>query len=425
MRIKSTLLMALLIVAFLASPVLAGITFQVNDKNYAPHFSPTLEAGVTSVPVDVISYMYGAKVIIEEDSNICISKNDLLLEMWVGQQDVLLNGEAGKDLPRSPELVGNQILVPFRAVSEMLGAEIGWNQKERKILVQYHEAKNNMTPLEVLTRSSQSMADINSYKMRAGIDMIIDVNIPGEMPQQQKMTTLIDASLQENPLLMYMEIKMIPEEPLNDQELVSEIVFNEEGFFLYIPEAGWVLFDIPGLDMKDLVEEYGSQDPVKTAEQMQELGALFSFAPDQSREGKNYWVVKVTLDPASFSKMMASLGEQLSQMGIGLADHGGQDMNQVLQDMLENMELFMVYDLWVNQDTFMMEYMDLIADIAMVMDIPDPDMPGKAQISMQQQASYEIYDFGVSFQVPEITDFLTMDQFMTEMLTLAPEPETL
>lgn len=62
------------------------------------------------------------------------SGNKTVLDMWIGKQVGKMNGRDW-DMGKAPQIVNGRTLVPLRAISEGLGADVGWEGATKKITI--------------------------------------------------------------------------------------------------------------------------------------------------------------------------------------------------------------------------------------------------------------------------------------------------
>jgi hypothetical protein len=90
-----------------------------------------------------------------------------------------------------------------------------------------------------------------------------------------------------DPMVMYMKQTAVVEAPDAaapvGQTVVSEMVLNQDGMFMTMPEIGWVKMDMAGLDIKELMKQSMTQDPASALQQMKDMGMSVSFGQDQEK----------------------------------------------------------------------------------------------------------------------------------------------
>lgn len=392
--IKRVCGLTLALMLLMCTPVLAYVGFDINGRDYISSSAPVLRDGITSATAQMIAKTLGAQLTIEGDK-ITLIENQDVLQMTVGNQTALLNGKE-KHMSCAPELSGENVLLPVRFVYECFGAKVNWLSDEQKVAVTYMETRNNMLPEDMLAESSRVMLANNTYKISVDVKADIDVNTKETGKEAQtassKMTGHIDGSIQYKPIVMYLKQNMkmdVPEAGADAIDMTTEMVMNADGLYMTLPEQGWVKMEIPGMDMEKLMEQSMAQDPISSMKQMKEAGMAVAFDNDGQRNGQKYWIVDVTMSPDAMNKYLQGSAGEIP------------GLDQSLLDMYKNLSLDMTYQTWINQKTLTADYMVLNAKYNFGMDSTEGENPG--HMDMDMDASYQLYDFGVSINVPDVS----------------------
>jgi hypothetical protein len=168
------------------------------------------------------------------------------------------------------------------------------------------------------------------------------------------------------------------------------------------------------MDIAALMEQSGSQNVVDSIQQMKDAGVLMSYANDQIKDGKEYWVINVTMGPKTFQNYYQNMMKQIPALNT---DTSGTDtptdFQNTMKDTLNNLQADMVYNLWIDKESFLSKFMDLDAKINMSMKAPDENQKiTKVDMQMNEKVLYEIYDFGGTFIVPDVSGAMSMTEFM-------------
>ncbi|MGI6413478.1 MAG: stalk domain-containing protein [Syntrophomonadaceae bacterium] len=418
---RIVLIIALCSLFFLTTPVFAEVRLDVNGRVYQPDHNPVLEEGITRVSLDVIENTLGCTVSLENES-IIIQENQDLLTMTIGSNKALYNEEE-IEMPVGPEIVDGQTYVPLRFILESFGSEVLWEGETKTVKVNYNETRNNMTALDILLQSSQKMNEAGSYKMvvNAKYDMDVTMEQEGKEPENMliKSDSQIEGWVQMEPILMYlkqMTTVNMPEAPQpGTQELEMEMLLNEEGMYMTMPEIGWVKLDFMGSDLQDLLQQSMTEDPAATMQQMKDMAMSVSFANDQEVEGAKYWVVKARLgNDALESDYYTQILEKLPVM----------DNDQQLKELMDSLLIDMSYLTWINQETLFNDYMEVNGAIRMKMDIPatGENAGGNMFMAMNMDADYALSDYGQSFTIPDVSQAISWEDMMPSVTEPIEEP---
>lgn len=409
---KFCIILSFILVLILATPAFGSVALDVNGMAYKPSSEIYLENGVTLVPLDVISDFLGCEAAVGED--IRLTENDNSLKMAVGNTTAILNGTA-RTMPVAPRMIEGQVYVPLRFVLESLGAQVGWNGETRQVSVTYSETRNGMTAEEIMAKSSAAMTEANQSKMLVDLQSKIKLNadLPGAeaMNMSMDMKGTIEAWMQLEPVVMYMKQNMnidVPNLPVPaPQAMQTEMVLNQGGMFMTMPDIGWVKMDFDGLDLDELMQQSMTQDPAATMQQMRDMGMIVALAQDKEKDGKKYWVLKAAMAGNILdSKYFQQITQQVPTLPEGMD----------LEQLLKNLDVDLAYDVWIDQETFYTDYMNLSGDIKFAMNLPatEETPAGPMEMAMTIQAFYTMSDYGQEFTIPDVTSARDFEEVLAE-----------
>ncbi|MEN6461631.1 MAG: copper amine oxidase N-terminal domain-containing protein [Syntrophomonas sp.] len=415
MKRKLVMMFTMLFLMVMATPVLASVNLNINGNPFTPTAAPQLEEGITSVPVYVIARTLGADVTVD-NNQIVINENGNILKMTIGNCNATYNGQ-NKLMPKAAEIVNGEVMVPVRFITEIFDASIDWQSKDQTVAVKYQEKRDGLLADEMLTKASKAMEKYNTYKMKVNMDMSNQIEAEGQESQTMDMTNRMEMAYQQQPLLMYIKQEisgLAGQDEEKIENITSESLINKDGFYMTMPDQGWVKMEIPGMDIATLMEQSGNQNVVDYIQQMKDAGVVMSYANDQVKDGKEYWVINVTMGPKTFQNFYQNMIKQIPALNADTTDtETSADFQNVMKDVLNNLQADMVYNLWIDKETLLTKFMDLDAKINMSMKAPDENQKiTKVDMKMKEKAAYEIYDLGGSFTVPDVSGAMSMTEFM-------------
>jgi hypothetical protein len=422
MKKRLVLMFTLFFILVMAFPALAEVQLNVNGKDYNPGVSLPIEDGRTLVPANIAARTIGAEYTVQ-DKQIEFNKNGNILQMTEGSLVALYNGEKC-NMPVAPQSKEGEILVPLRFVCESFSAQVVWQAEPRTVAIQYQEKRNGMTPDEMLGKSSQVLSDANSYRMNMDTKMAIEVKTPGEENETANMDTSSSANCayQAKPLVMYIKQQVSGSDSGSGEKIENietEMLMDETGVYMTMPETGWVKMDLPGLDLKTLIEQSGSQDIMSSINKMKESGVLLNYGNDAEKDGQKYWVLNITMSPDSFQNYLQAMMKDLPAM---FNAESTTEQQSVLNDLFNNMKMDMFYRMWIDQNTYLPRFMDVNTKIDLTMKINDGEKTSEAFMKCNQDATCEMYDFGISFTVPDVSSAISMTEYMEKQIQ-ATQPE--
>lgn len=402
MRKCLLIFLTLLVLLAFTIPASAAVNLNVNGNTYQPATSLQLQEGTTMVPLYVIERLAGADITIS-DQSITIQENDKTMTLTVGSTQATLNDDL-VTLLQAPAILNDEIMVPIRAVMEGLGATIDWEGETHTVIVSFQEQRNNMTPEDMLLKSTEALTAYNTYKAKVDMHQNMQMLNPntGEA-EQVEMQMLMEMAIQNDPILAYIKAEgvNVTDELIQPEDMNMEMVINEDGMFMTMPGEGWVKLPMQGMDIGALLKE-SSQDPLESLQQLSETGALLSFGRDQEIDGQLYWVLNATMGPDSFSQLLNQvLGDIPLTEGQGSSEELG-----ILNKLFNEMRADIFYNMLINQETLIPEFMNSYTTMEINTQIPNPDTEEAIliDIDLQQIASYEYYDLGEPIVVPDLSE---------------------
>ncbi|RXT14933.1 N-acetylmuramoyl-L-alanine amidase [Ammoniphilus sp. CFH 90114] len=137
-RLGIGMLLILLLIPWTSAMVHAEtntIQLMLEGQTLKPDVPPKLVQGRTMVPIRIVAEELGAEVGWDnQQRKVSIKSNAVDLTMHIGQKKAIVNGkEVAMDVP--PMLDKGRTLVPLRFVGESLGTTIGWEQDTRTVIV--------------------------------------------------------------------------------------------------------------------------------------------------------------------------------------------------------------------------------------------------------------------------------------------------
>lgn len=105
----------------------------VDGKELYSDVKPVIKDGRTLLPVRALCEAINADVEWDDKSKtVKISAKDKEVSMKIGEKDILVNNKKQSiDVPAI--IVSGRTMLPLRAVGEIIGAEVEWNEKDRRI----------------------------------------------------------------------------------------------------------------------------------------------------------------------------------------------------------------------------------------------------------------------------------------------------
>jgi len=96
------------------------------------------QSGRTLLPIrSLIETMGGTVGWSQSDSKVTLTYNGTIVEMWVGNKTIKVNG-ISKTVDVAPMTINGRTMVPVRFASENLGATVDWVESTQTVIISYH-----------------------------------------------------------------------------------------------------------------------------------------------------------------------------------------------------------------------------------------------------------------------------------------------
>ena len=108
----------------------------LNDKSYTLEQAPTIVNDNTLVPIRFVTEALGGNVKWDDkERKVTVLRGDKLIDLWIDNADLLVNGDR-VTAEVSPKIMNNVTMVPLRLISEKLGFKVGWEPKNYGITIE-------------------------------------------------------------------------------------------------------------------------------------------------------------------------------------------------------------------------------------------------------------------------------------------------
>lgn len=137
---KLLCLLTLLVLIIGSLPISAAggeVSVTVNGKDVVFDQPPIIESGRTLVPMRAIFEALGYEVVWDNGMiDVYNSDGDNVMTLWVDNK-YMWTEKADVTLDVAPKIVNSRTLVPVRAISESIGANVVWDNSTRTVIIKY------------------------------------------------------------------------------------------------------------------------------------------------------------------------------------------------------------------------------------------------------------------------------------------------
>ena len=342
--------------------------------------------------------------------------------------------------------VGQTGNVPIRQFFEARGGEVEWNAQNRQVVVIWEGNIGNEAATEepaapgrsadeLMLRTLERSQEANTYRMQGNMSVDMNISVPGEAPERVEMGMAIDGVFQYDPLAMHMKISMdlsallgelTPEElaelaalGIDAGAMVTETVLvNGVGYTRMPGFDQWVIDDLSGTDIMEELNDLFQLSPQQYMEMMQQFGIANVLGADAVIGGVEFYTVRNNIDSATFRNIIEEmLGdfslESLMPVDMGLSEDELEEAQMLIEAMLQNMQANLVLVSYINKETLMTERMTMQMNINL--SIPAdaiPELEGPVSIAVSMNGYFNISDYGVELQLPDVSNAITQAEFL-------------
>ena len=165
------IMFALIVALLVTTPVFATPQVFVDGQGLVSDVSPTIENGVTLVPLRAIFQSLGAEVNWDGTTQtVTATKSSTTVKLIIGQKTAYKNGNP-VDLQVPGKIVNGSTLVPLRFVSEALGAKVDWDGATQTITITSSQSASDVIKVHFL---DVGQADCIYIDLPADNDILID-----------------------------------------------------------------------------------------------------------------------------------------------------------------------------------------------------------------------------------------------------------
>nr|WP_312577308.1 copper amine oxidase N-terminal domain-containing protein [Sedimentibacter sp.] len=371
----------------------------------------------TQVPFRATLEQFGAKVDWNNETYTAIAtKNDITVEVPVGQNYIIKNGEK-IDTDTAAIIENNRTYLPIRAVVEAFGSEVQWDEGLKTVVI-------TSTPIDakaILMDAYAKSADWDSYDSSIVMDM--SVPVPDENGNVQNMAMKMNMSL--TAFTKPQKIKVTSNlamdfagQTINQPVMDMYVTIDDNNFVTYMGaydaagKQSWTKSTIEDALLSEL-SSYDMQANLELTEKYTKDVKYFGKYTDES--GKTLLRIQNTLSGEIYTELLGTYIEQLA---------GSTNSDDILAaDMLNNLGDFK-FIMYVDEATGeIVKYeMDLSSIFASMFNgVSDND-----SISQEDQAALEMLKDMKATMIMNITSVNQSEEFVIPQEVLdAPEASDL
>lgn len=297
---------------------------------------------------------------------------------------------------------------------------------------------------EILVLANKKLEEEKTYKAKGTFDMNMKMNVEGLpagdesekmlMDQGMNVDMLVDFDMQaENPDKAYMkEVIKSDTEELQEEETV-EIYMDGPIMYQKMGLSGdkWIKNDMSSVYSK--IQSLQGSNPQNmtqlTDEQLKFFKDYAGFGEDIKKNGKEYYVITLDIDKEAYKKFYEEYTKEIIDASVNASLEQKSEVKdlepqneaevemakQFVSQMINNMNMEISYEFYINKRTKCYESMDMTMSMYMNMDSlvqmmaqmseEDTDLSNiKMEMVTNMKGQFNYFDFGKKVVFPQITE---------------------
>lgn len=327
------------------------------------------------------------------------------------------------------------------------------NENQANILISYAKnvykrifMRNGLSASDMLILSNEKNAENETYKQKGVMEMGIKMNIDGipqeEMENNQDIANfmnegtsmIIDIDTQvQNPDKAY--VKEIIKSSEIEESIVQEIEIFMDGSTMYTKMVGsnkWIKQDISSL-MNQIQSLSNNNEPYKMSQLSDEELKFYKnyaiFEDDTQINNKEYYVISIAIDKDTFKEYyMEIIGKTLDSIvelqtnNLQLQediDFDEEEYRQMMMQIINQMEVEINYEFYINKDTNTYDKMSIVEDLYMDIDnsvlmTEEENTDMSLEMITHIEGEFDFYDFNkeINFPIIEAEDIMDTTELM-------------
>lgn len=233
-----TILSLVLLFICTFSTAASDISIKVNNKYIASDVTPFIKSGTTYVPIRFVANALNVDYVNWNSNNqsVSIKDSDTSILLFVNKNYAYVNNEY-KTLTNNALLVNERTFVPIRFISEILGADVKWNEDTYTVSITTNSNQNttSSSPSKNPSNSSSNNSVTNNYDQDAvyWLSRIIEAEAGGE-PFKGKVAV-------GEVILNRVESEEFP-------DTIWEVIFDKQFGIQFEPVANGSIYNTPSKD---------------------------------------------------------------------------------------------------------------------------------------------------------------------------------
>ncbi|MGE5417582.1 MAG: copper amine oxidase N-terminal domain-containing protein [Acidobacteriota bacterium] len=366
-------------------PIMVKVNF--NGQQYVPQDAPRFINGTLYTSAVMVARLLGAEYTVS-GNYITIIENKSTLRITLGSTKVMFNGQEAL-MPKAAVMSNGVPMLPLRFAFEQFSAQVKYNTVSQTVSIDRQESRDGIWPKDLLNTSGRAVNKKDLVKFLLTSDESVSSTKDGA--SNRKVTSRdVCTYMQGDPLVFYTKGTESYVEDDKERGYYFEALTRNGVEYLKVPTVGWTI-----APPRDSVRDYGvdimsDNFDLGYDDDLDDLGALITFANDQEKDGKKYWVVEVTLGAAALQSELDN-----SHDFAGIVKN-----NPEVSKMMKNGRFERVCRVWINKNTMLMDYYEI--NLSLEMKYVDPKSKMRIYMFSTQMKTKYAFSYDIKFDVPDV-----------------------
>lgn len=337
-----------------ASAAETAVGLQVNGVRLYPEVAPQLLNNRTMVPIRAVSEALGADVAWDAATRtITLTKGARVIRLEIDSRTATIDGNP-VTLDAPPTIVGGRTLVPLRFVSEGFGAEVAWQGDARTAVVKLVERQGGKTPEEFLAAANAAAAKVRTYRFRG----TMTVQAPG-VPE---LVTHLEGMVR-TPTDTYAKATVPGENPSFEMLSVGGKTYQRIG------NQSWVELQPLQAQLGHFQGQQGTT-PAAAMTLARSVGAAYAYGNPVQVNGRPHRRVVLVFDREQLrTHILGTVRAALEQGALAMAPDEATKAEMQLALLETSLDMDMTMEQWVDEQTLLPSR--LVMRMALRMTLPD------------------------------------------------------
>ncbi|HEY3375419.1 MAG TPA: copper amine oxidase N-terminal domain-containing protein [Candidatus Aquicultor sp.] len=362
------------------------ISIKVNGVGLSTEIPPLIVSNRTMVPMRSISEALGADVVWDQkNQTVILEKSDTIIRLPIGSSVATKNDHPVRlDVPAM--VIEGRTLVPARFISEAFGADVTWDNPTRAVLIAAQETRAGKSALDIFNTATASNDALSSYKFNGSIKMAMFA-APSAVATINIETAVYGAF--KTPQEVYSKTSIVSSNfdiDLGD----SETFTNGTNYYEKVGDR-WEKLESSGPNQ--LLDGGAFDNPTTILSMPGSIKKVAAFGNDALVAGKPHYTIYLKLDPDDYKAELRNTISKLGPDDLSADEKALAERNY--DELLKGLRFDAVYKVFIDKAT-------LVADYVEMRSITKMSVEGQGLTTTSSSGSFTIFAINQPVEMPVV-----------------------